>query len=193
MNLGQAPGCHPLGPPHSLFAGYRKLYDLIHSVKERWANCRLDINLLPCKENCLWWLCILHKDLIWSVMSQPGCASGLDFCVSEEKLMRGQLHTQEMAVSSSSSLLSPAPHSCVVMIYRLACPLQWLWCKVLPSKQVAGSQRWHDSLSPGWSQVGPMPFSLLTHKSTCSPRHRRWETRMHLKKVPFCSYCVFLC
>lgn len=35
MNLGQAPGCHPVGPPHSLFAGYRKLYDLIHSVKER--------------------------------------------------------------------------------------------------------------------------------------------------------------
>lgn len=35
MNLGQAPGYHPLGPPRSLFAGYQKLYDLIHSVKKR--------------------------------------------------------------------------------------------------------------------------------------------------------------
>lgn len=133
-------------------------------------------------------------------MRQSDCVSGLNFCISEEKLMRqGLLPTQEMAVSSSSSLLfkiffRSLPY--FVMIYGLAYSLQWLWCwfctvgKWLASKSDSVSL----GLKPGQGSLPP--FSLLTCELPRSPRHMRMGGPRHspLESPFLLSLCFhFLC
>ena len=120
----------------------------------------------------------------------PAQGSNLISCVSTKLCvwlaflhLRGEINERTIARPRDSCFLQFQPSispsvPCVIVIYSLGCPLQWLWCKVLLSKRVAGFQNDMAVLvqaEPG--HVSLIPFSLLTYKLACSCTHRGWETQ----------------